>query len=196
VLGLLHGQGFVRIDGDEVSGKPTHLRVQDHGVAAVHERRGLLKDLTVREYVVVGNKLAASRAVSAAVELVPVLKDRLSERVSNLSGGKQQMIAVGRAVLREPQYVLLDEPSLGLAPSVVDDIYRSLAVMHEPGLTNAAREAERAPSDLDRRPPVSAAHRRHLARRRRPRPGRRPALHGNDLQRQGIHPLHSPEQRR
>lgn len=152
VLGLVRSQGSVRIDGDEVSGRHTHQRVRDHGVAVVHEGRGLLKDLTVRENLVVGNKVAARKGVSAAVDLFPALKDRLSERVSNLSGGEQQMVALGRAVLRGPQYLLLDEPSLGLAPSVVDEIYRYLTVLRQTGLTMLLVEQSvpRATSIADR----------------------------------------------
>ena len=152
VLGLVQSQGSVRIDGQEVSGKHTHRRIRDHSVAVVHEGRGLLKDLTVRENLVVGNKLASRKGVGAAVDLFPALKDRLSERVSNLSGGQQQMVALGRAVLRQPKYVLLDEPSLGLAPSVVDEIYRYLTVLRETGLTMLLVEQSvpRATSIADR----------------------------------------------
>jgi branched-chain amino acid transport system ATP-binding protein len=152
VLGLIHCQGAVRIDGDEVSHKPTYRRVREHSIAVVHEGRGLLKDLTVRENLVVGNKNAAKGGVGDAVDLFPSLKDRLSERVSNLSGGQQQMVALGRAVLRRPQYVLLDEPSLGLAPSVIDEIYSYLGTLRETGLTMLLVEQSvpRATSIADR----------------------------------------------
>lgn len=135
VLGLISSRGIVRIDGDEVSRKATHRRVREHSLAVVHEGRGLLKDLTVRENLVVGNKDAVRNGVAEAIDLFPALKDRLSERVSNLSGGQQQMVALGRAVLRKPAYILLDEPSLGLAPSVVDEIYSYLRTLRETGVT-------------------------------------------------------------
>lgn len=152
VLGLVACQGSVRIEDDEVSDRPTHRRIRDHSVAVVHEGRGLLKDLTVRENLVVGNKTAARRGVDDAVDLFPALKDRLSERVSNLSGGQQQMVALGRAVLRQPRYVLLDEPSLGLAPSVVDEIYSYLTALRATGLTMLLVEQSvpRATSIADR----------------------------------------------
>ena len=152
VLGLIRCQGAVRLDGDDVSQKPTHQRVRDHSIAVVHEGRGLLKDLTVRENLVVGNKEAARRGVGDAMDLFPALKDRLSERVSNLSGGQQQMVALGRAVLRKPRYLLLDEPSLGLAPSVVDEIFSYLGALRETGLTMLLVEQSvpRATSIADR----------------------------------------------
>ncbi len=152
VLGLVRSEGSVRIEDDEVSRKPIQRRVRDHSVAVVHEGRGLLKDLTVRENLVVGNKTAAKTGVSEAVDLFPTLKDRLSERVSNLSGGQQQMVALGRAVLRQPRYVLLDEPSLGLAPSMVDEIYSYLSTLRETGLTMLLVEQSvpRATSIADR----------------------------------------------
>ena len=152
VLGLIRCQGAVRIDGHDISQQPTHRRVRDHSIAVVHEGRGLLKDLTVRENLVVGNRDAAKRGVGDAVDLFPALKDRLSERVSNLSGGQQQMVALGRAVLRRPRYLLLDEPSLGLAPSVVDEIYSYLGTLRETGLTMLLVEQSvpRATSIADR----------------------------------------------
>jgi len=152
VLGLIRCQGAVHIEGEDVSQQPTHRRVRDHSIAVVHEGRGLLKDLTVRENLVVGNKEAAKRGVGDAIDLFPALKDRLSERVSNLSGGQQQMVALGRAVLRKPRYVLLDEPSLGLAPTVIDEIYSYLAALRETGMTMLLVEQSvpRATSIADR----------------------------------------------
>lgn len=152
VLGLINCQGTVRIEGVEVSNKPTHQRVREHSIAVVHEGRGLLKDLTVRENLVVGNKDAAKRGVSDALDLFPALKGRLSERVSNLSGGEQQMVALGRAVLRQPRFVLLDEPSLGLAPGIVDEIYSYLGALRETGLTMLLVEqsVQRATTIADR----------------------------------------------
>lgn len=152
VLGLIRCQGAVRIEDHDVSDQATHRRVRDHSIAVVHEGRGLLKDLTVRENLVVGNKDAAKRGVEDALDLFPALKDRLSERVSNLSGGQQQMVALGRAVLRRPRYLLLDEPSLGLAPSVVDEIYSYLDTLRQTGLTMLLVEQSvpRASSIADR----------------------------------------------
>ncbi len=152
VLGLISCKGAVRIEDDEVSRKPTHRRVREHAIAVVHEGRGLLKDLTVRENLVVGNRDATKKGVGDALDLFPALKDRLSERVSNLSGGQQQMVALGRAVLRHPRYLLLDEPSLGLAPSVVDEIYSYLGALRATGLTMLLVEQSvpRATSIADR----------------------------------------------
>jgi len=152
VLGLIRSGGSVSIEGDEVSDIPTHRRVRDHAIAVVQEGRGLLNDLTVRENLIVGNKSAAKGGVDDALDLFPPLQNRLSERVSNLSGGQQQMVALGRAVLRHPRYILLDEPSLGLAPSVVEEIYSYLGSLRKTGLTMLLVEQSvpRAASIADR----------------------------------------------
>lgn len=123
ILGQVRTGGAVRIDGCDVSATATHQRVRDHGIAVVHEGRGLLAHLSVLENLLVGATREQRQRLEDVLTLFPVLADRLTEKVSVLSGGQQQMVALGRALLRDPSYLLLDEPALGLAPVVIDEIY-------------------------------------------------------------------------
>jgi branched-chain amino acid transport system ATP-binding protein len=135
ILGLIRTQGSIILDGDHVEGESTHLRVARHGIAVVHEGRGLFTRLSVRENIVVGLPRSRQDGLEAALDLFPPIKSRLSENVTNLSGGQQQMVALARAVARRPRLLLLDEPSLGLAPVLVEEIYGFLAVLRRSGLT-------------------------------------------------------------
>lgn len=127
ILGLVDSAGAIRVDGDRIDSQPTHRRVRQHRIASVHEGRGLLTSLTVVENLLVGTSRADRERLPRVLDLFPVLRDRLEQRVSLLSGGQQQMVALGRAILRDPAYLLLDEPALGLAPVVIDEIYSTIA---------------------------------------------------------------------
>ncbi|MEV1290070.1 ATP-binding cassette domain-containing protein, partial [Micromonospora sp. NPDC049679] len=98
ILGAVRTEGSVRVDGEEVSAKPTHRRVNDHRIAIVHEGRGLLSQLTVLENLVVGANRAERARIGEVLDLFPVLRDRTHQKVSLLSGGQQQMVALGRAL--------------------------------------------------------------------------------------------------
>jgi len=152
ILGLVDGEGAVRVDGKRIDGRPTHRRVREHRIAAVHEGRGLLTSLTVAENLLVGTSRSDRDRLPEVLELFPVLRGRLDQRVSLLSGGQQQMVALGRAILRDPAYLLLDEPALGLAPVVIDEIYGTIArlcasgmgvVLVEQSVTRASDVADR-----------------------------------------------------
>jgi branched-chain amino acid transport system ATP-binding protein len=127
VLGLLRTEGDVLIDGEATARLATSRRVRVHGIAVVHEGRGLFKRLTVFENIVVGLPRAAHGRLDDALDLFPALRSRLREPVSLLSGGQQQMVALA--------LLLLDEPSLGLAPAIVDEIYAHLLTLRRAGLT-------------------------------------------------------------
>jgi len=135
ILGLVRTHGSITLDGQHAEGESTHARVSRHGIAVVHEGRGLFARLSVRENIVVGLPRSNYTGLDSAVELFPPLKSRLRENVMNLSGGQQQMVALARAVARRPRLLLLDEPSLGLAPAIVEEIYGFLGTMRSSGLT-------------------------------------------------------------
>ncbi|WP_066064416.1 ABC transporter ATP-binding protein [Frankia sp. EI5c] len=121
--------GSVEIAGAEVTREPAERRV-DRGVCLVPEGRGVYRGLTVRENLVMqARRGQEDAAVGRAVEMFPVLGTRLSQQAGTMSGGEQQMLALSAAVAREPRLILVDEPSLGLAPVVVDVVFEFLAGM-------------------------------------------------------------------
>ena len=132
--------GRVRIAGVDVTGSPPE-RLATRGVALVPERRGVFAPLTVRENLLMG--AYARRAKSAELagdledvfSLFPALVRYRDAIAGSLSGGEQQMVAVGRALMAKPDLLLLDEPSLGLAPKVRAEIFGSLARLAERGVT-------------------------------------------------------------
>jgi branched-chain amino acid transport system ATP-binding protein len=135
ILGLIRTAGSILIDGKHAEDESTHTRVRRHGIAVVPEGRGLFSRLSVRENIVVGLPRSKLDGLEPALDLFPALKGRLHENVTNLSGGQQQMVALARGVARQPRLLLLDEPSLGLAPSIVEEIYGYLGRMRGSGLT-------------------------------------------------------------
>ena len=150
--------GKVRFDGHDVTALPAHKLVAA-GLVQVAEGRATLTTLTVRENLELGAYTrrdgAAARAsdLERVFTLFPRLKEREGGLAGNLSGGEQQMLAIGRALMARPRLLLLDEPSMGLAPIVVQGIFRTLREIHAGGLTiflveqnvrQALRIAERA----------------------------------------------------
>ena len=131
--------GSIRFDGVELTKLKTH-QIVELGLVQVAEGRAILSTLTVRENLELGAYRRKDRAAIAGdMERVMALFPRLHERIDalagNLSGGEQQMLAIGRALLAKPRLLLLDEPSMGLAPIIVQDIFKKLREINSDGLT-------------------------------------------------------------
>ncbi len=132
-------QGRVLLEGREITGLAAH-RVARLGVALVPEGRRLFPGLSVWRNLLLGaygrrDDGARSETLEVIRELFPVLADRRDQPAATLSGGEQQMLAIGRALMSRPRLLLLDEPSLGLAPRLVMRIFESLREINEHGIT-------------------------------------------------------------
>jgi branched-chain amino acid transport system ATP-binding protein len=138
--GLLRASaGSINFDGEEIQGLAAH-QIVARGVVQVPEGREILTTLTVRENLLLGSyrrersdEIAAD--LTRMIGLFPRLRDKLEERAGNLSGGEQQMLVIARALMAKPRLLLLDEPSMGLAPILVGDIFRILSQLNQSGLT-------------------------------------------------------------
>ena len=134
-----HVGGTVRVLGRDVKGMATH-RVVELGAALVPEGRAIFGNLSVRENLLLGaflNRSAAAieRNLTRSIQLFPRLGERIEQNAGTLSGGEQQMLAIARALMADPQLILLDEPSLGLAPKLVGQIFESIAEIAKSGIT-------------------------------------------------------------
>jgi branched-chain amino acid transport system ATP-binding protein len=139
---LTPASGRVEFDGKDVTGLPAE-RVVQRGLCLVPETRDLFPDLTVVDNLFLGayvhrKESGATRKREEAMRKVfgifPALEERRTARASNLSGGQQQMLAIGRALMARPRALMLDEPSLGLAPLLVQQIFQAIAALRQSGL--------------------------------------------------------------
>jgi branched-chain amino acid transport system ATP-binding protein len=139
VAGLVRpASGDVLFEGKSITGEHTH-RVAALGISLVPEGRAIFANLTVRENLEMGGYLRPRRELAAGMEhafsLFPRLEERIGQNAGTLSGGEQQMLAIGRALMAKPRLLLLDEPSLGIAPLLVKTIYAGIDAISREGVT-------------------------------------------------------------
>ena len=170
--------GHISFKGREVAGRRPHDLVR-MGLAFVPQERGVFPSLTVFEnlemggYTLTGEKL--SERIEAMLTRFPRLKERSKQKAGSLSGGERQMLAIARGLMPDPDLLMLDEPSLGLAPLVVDSVFEEVAYINQQGMTvflveqNVCRRPRHRPARLclGTRPNPVRGHRERLAQQRR-----------------------------
>ncbi|MFQ5611529.1 MAG: ABC transporter ATP-binding protein [Anaerolineae bacterium] len=132
-------EGMVRLDGEDLSAYRAH-QIVAKGVSQVPEGRGILTRLTVRENLEMGAFVRTDRAriaddMERVFNIFPRLKERINQIGGTLSGGEQQMLATGRAMMARPRVMLMDEPSMGLAPILVEGIFQTIREINQEGTT-------------------------------------------------------------
>lgn len=132
--------GSISFDGADISKLPAHERV-DLGISQAPEGRGIFPGMTVLENLEIGKfnrkdrKVEMKEDLDKIYSLFPRLKERMSQAGGTLSGGEQQMLAIGRALMARPKVLLLDEPSMGLAPQMIANIFRIITEINKQGVT-------------------------------------------------------------
>lgn len=140
VAGLMSkAKGSVKFDGKEILGLPAHARFS-MGLAYVPEERRIVPGLTVRENIVLGLLQSPlhkreSEVIDEIAETFPRLKERLNQQAITMSGGEQQMLAIARATASKPKFILLDEPSEGIMPLLVDEMFAYFQSLKKAGVT-------------------------------------------------------------
>lgn len=139
ITGLIASRGRIYFKGDDITSWRTN-KIARLGIIMVQEGRGLFPDMTVRENLILGAYCAdggtekVESKLGKIFDLFPRLRERLDQVASSMSGGEQQMLAVGRALMANPKLLILDEPSLGLAPRVAAEILETLGKLNREGL--------------------------------------------------------------
>ncbi|MCJ9713604.1 ABC transporter ATP-binding protein, partial [Bordetella hinzii] len=128
----------ITFEGRDITQEPTHT-IMRSGIAISPEGRRVFKDLTVTENLMMGGFFAKRADIEAGLEhvfkLFPRLKERAAQRAGTMSGGEQQMLAIGRALMTRPRLLLLDEPTLGLAPLIIAQIFEIIRTIRDEGVT-------------------------------------------------------------
>lgn len=129
--------GKVYWEDKDITNVPAHCR-PELGIAHIPQGRGILTSVSIYDNLMLGayckrSKARRSELMTRVLDMFPILKERLSHQAGTLSGGQQQMLAIGRALMLEPALLVLDEPSLGLAPIVVDEVFRTIDRVKEEG---------------------------------------------------------------
>jgi branched-chain amino acid transport system ATP-binding protein len=139
--GLLRAwTGGISVRGTDITREPADRRVH-RGIAYVPQGRIVVPEMSVRDNLMIGahvlgnNRTAIEAATDRVLQLFPALKPRLKQRADTMSGGEQQMLAIGRALMTSPEIIMLDEPSLGLSPKFVDVVFEKLLSLRNEGLT-------------------------------------------------------------
>ncbi|OYQ17067.1 branched-chain amino acid ABC transporter ATP-binding protein [Elstera cyanobacteriorum] len=140
IAGLLPVRsGQVSFDGRDITGRPSH-RICDLGIGQVAEGRQVFPTLSVRENLLMGAVIPRARALAdetyaAMLDLFPRLQERLHQAAGTLSGGEQQMLAIARCLMGQPRLIMFDEPSLGLSPAMVGEVFRIIRRLKDQGMT-------------------------------------------------------------
>jgi len=140
ISGILRPRsGRIHFDGNRVDGLEPH-DIVSLGMALVPEGRKIFSALTVRENLLIGSytpraRKTRNKSLENVFQLFPVLKARIRQKGTDLSGGEQQMLSIGRALMSQPHFIIFDELSLGLSPLVVKELYRTVKKMNQEGMT-------------------------------------------------------------
>jgi branched-chain amino acid transport system ATP-binding protein len=131
-------EGKIQFNGHDITNLPTYIIVK-YGLVMVPERRRLFPTMTVLENLLLGGYLIERKdilkeRITKIFELFPILKERKKQLAGSLSGGEQQMLAIARGLILNPKMLILDEPSVGLAPKVVDKVYNVIAELKREGI--------------------------------------------------------------
>ena len=140
ICGLLHPRtGKVLHDGEDISNLRTD-EILHRGICFVPQDFSLFPDMTVKENLRIGgyiirNRKEVENRIEEVFEMFPILREKTSDQAKTLSGGQQQMLAIGRSLILRPEVIMLDEPSLGLAPVIIKQIFDSITTLKDAGMT-------------------------------------------------------------